>query len=205
MKENDIKDTWKPEVDSNIKSYSDSELNEIVVKSVRKSMKSIQLGGIFQFVIITCMIYFILTLFFSNSVEMKLLNSTGLLILLVSSLLWQRSDRKMNRYKYDMPVKEWLEYRINELNKTIHIQKKYKIPVICLAFFTGFGFYAVNQIILKVPFNPILSGTIFVGHIIWLVILTHFLEKKYRKILKDIKDLNELYKQFEELKLKNKI
>lgn len=196
MEENSIKDIWKLGVNSNIKSYSNSELNEIIVKSARKSMKPIQLGGIFQFVVIAVMIYLILTLLFrDNSVQMKLLNFAGLIIIFVSSLAWKRSDYKMNKYKYDMPVKEWLEYRIEELNKTIYTKKKYNIVVMCLSFLLGFGFHVVNQIILKAPFNLFLSGSIFVVLIIYFVIVARSLNRKYKKALKELKDL---YKQFEE-------
>jgi multisubunit Na+/H+ antiporter MnhB subunit len=196
METNDIKDIWRSGVDSKIKSYSDYELNEMVIESARKSMKAIQLGGIFQLVVIAVMIYLILTLFFrDNSLEMKLLDFTGLLILFVCSVLWKRSDYKMNKYKYDMPVKEWLEYRIHEIDKTISTKKKYNILIMCLAFLLGFGFHVVHQIILKAPFNPILSGSILVGLIIYFVIVARSLNTKYRKTLEELK---ELYQQFEE-------
>lgn len=196
MENNNLKLIWKIGVDGEAKSYSDSELNEMIVKSTRKSLKAIQLGGIFQFVIIAVVIYLIVILFSRDSgLEMKLFNITGLLILLVCSVLWKRSDYKMNKYRYDIPVKEWLEYRINELNKTIYTRKKYNIFIMCLAFLLGFGFHVVHQIILKAPFNPILSGSILVGLIIYFVIVARSLNGKYRETLKELK---ELHKQFEE-------
>lgn len=196
MENNNLKRIWKIGVNEEAKSYSDSELNEMIVKSARKSMKAIQLGGIFQLVIIAVVIYLIVILFSRDSgLEMKLFNITGLLILLVCSVLWKRSDYKMNKYRYDIPVKEWLEYRINELNKTIYTRKKYNIFIMCLAFLLGFGFHVVHQIILKAPFNPILSGSILVGLIIYFVIVARSLNGKYRETLKELK---ELHKQFEE-------
>ena len=196
MENNNLKRIWKIGVNEEAKSYSDSELNEMIVKSARKSMKAIQLGGIFQFVIIAVVIYLIVILFSRDSgLEMKLFNITGLLILLVCSVLWKRSDYKMNKYRYDIPVKEWLEYRINELNKTIYTRKKYNTFIMCLAFLLGFGFHVVHQIILKAPFNPILSGSILVGLIIYFVIVARSLNGKYRETLKELK---ELHKQFEE-------
>ena len=196
MENNNLKRIWKIGVNEEAKSYSDSELNEMIVKSARKSMKAIQLGSIFQFVIIAVVIYLIVILFSRDSgLEMKLFNITGLLILLVCSVLWKRSDYKMNKYRYDIPVKEWLEYRINKLNKTIYTRKKYNIFIMCLALLLGFGFHVVHQIILKAPFNPILSGSILVGLIIYFVIVTRSLNGKYRETLKELK---ELHKQFEE-------
>lgn len=198
MEKNNLKLIWKIGVNEETKSYSDSELNEMIVKSARKSMKTIQLGGIFQFVIIAVIVYLIVKLFFrDNSLEMKLLDLIGLFILFVCSVLWKRSDYKMNKYKCDIPVKEWLEYRINELNKTIYKKKKYNAFIMCVAFLLGFGFHVVHQIILKVPFDPIISGFILVGLIIYFAIVARSLNKKCRKTLEELK---KLYKQFEESK-----
>lgn len=201
MKENEIKEIWKLGVDSKIKPYSNTELNEIVIRSARKSMKAIQLGGIFQLIVIGVIIYLILVLVLrDNSIEMKLLDLAGLLILFVCAVLWKHSDYKMNKFKYDTPIKEWLEYRINELNKTIYRRKKYNILIMCMAFILGFSFHVIHQIILKKPFNPILSGVVFVGLIIYLAIITYSLNKKH---LKTLEELKEIYKQFEESNYKN--
>lgn len=193
METNDIKNIWKTGIEENIQPYSNSELNEMVVKSARKAMKPIQLGGIFQLIIIVIVAYLVFTLIFrDNSLEMKLLNFTELLIILICALLWKRSDYKMN--KCDMPIKEWLEYRINELKKTVYARTKYNIVVTCFAFLLGFGFYVAHQIIVKAPFNPLLSGSIFVGLIVYFVIVTRSLNRKHRKTLYE---LEELFKQFE--------
>ena len=201
MKENEIKEIWKLGVDSKIKPYSNTELNEIVIRSARKSMKAIQLGGIFQLIVIGVIIYLILVLVLrDNSIEMKFLDLAGLLILFVCAVLWKHSDYKMNKFKYDTPIKEWLEYRINELNKTIYRRKKYNILIMCMAFILGFSFHVIHQIILKKPFNPILSGVVFVGLIIYLAIIAYSLNKKQ---LKTLDELKEIYKQFGESNYKN--
>lgn len=201
MKENEIKEIWKLGVDSKIKPYSNTELNEIVIRSARKSMKAIQLGGISQLIVIGVIIYLILVLVLrDNSIEMKLLDLAGLLILFVCAVLWKHSDYKMNKFKYDTPIKEWLEYRINELNKTIYRRKKYNILIMCMAFILGFSFHVIHQIILKKPFNPILSGVVFVGLIIYLAIIAYSLNKKQ---LKTLDELKEIYKQFGESNYKN--
>lgn len=196
METNDMKDMWKSGVDSHIKFYSDTELSEIIVKSAGKAMKPIQLGGVFQLVVIAIVVYIVLKLIFGHeSLEMKLLDFSALLIILVCSLLWKRSDYKMNKYKCDMPVKEWLEYCIKELKKTIYLKTKFNVFMMCIAFVLGFGFYVASQIILKVPFNPLVFGMAFVGLIVYLLIVGHSLKRNYKKALNK---LEELYKQFEE-------
>lgn len=196
MKESNIKELWKSGTDSNTKSYSDSELNEIIVRTAKKSMKAVQLGGVFQYVVIAVVVYLIFTLLFrNNSLEMKLLDFAGLTILLLCAFFWKRSDYKMGTYKCDMPVKEWLEYRINELNKTVYRKKKYNRLIICLSLLLGFGFHVVQQILVKAPFNSILSGSIFIALVIFCVFITRSLNGKYRKTRDELK---ELYRQFEE-------
>ena len=39
METNDIKNIWKAGIEENIKSYSNAELNRMIIKSARKAMK----------------------------------------------------------------------------------------------------------------------------------------------------------------------
>ena len=57
METNDIKDIWKTETVKEMKPYSEEELNEIVVKSVRKSIKTVYPGTIFRLVVIAVIVY----------------------------------------------------------------------------------------------------------------------------------------------------
>lgn len=196
MKTNDMKDIWQSAVNQNVKSYSDPELNEMVIKSARRSMKPIQMGGWLQIVIIAIVIYVTLTLlFFDHSIERKLFDLTGLSILVVCYLLSKRSDHKMNAYHPDMPVKEWLGHRISKLKKTVYMKTRYKVLIMCLAFLSGFGIYLASYIVLKAPFNPFLTALVFVGLAIYFAIVGRSLRRKYKKTLNE---LEELYKQFEE-------
>ena len=66
----------------------------------------------------------------------------------------------------------------------------------CFAFLLGFGFYVTRQIIMKASFNPLLSGLIFVGLIVYFIIVTRSLNRKHKKTLNELEDL---YTQFEDL------
>ena len=108
METNDIKDIWKTETVKEMKPYSEEELNEIVVKSVRKSIKTVYPGTIFRLVVIAVIVYLIATLFLrEQSMEGMLLDVSALVILSVSYLLWERSAYKMRKYTNSKPVKEW--------------------------------------------------------------------------------------------------
>lgn len=196
METDRIKDVWRRGMNTHIASYSEAELNGIVVKAARKAMKPIQLGGIFQWIVVAVMIYITgILIFRDNSLEMKLLDFSGLVILLLCFLGWKHSDYKMNKYTCDMPVKAWLEYRIRELNKTMYTRKKYNVLIMGGAFLLGFGFHVVSQLILKAPFNPLFSGSLFIGLLLYLLLVGRSLEKKYKKTLEE---LDGLYKQMDE-------
>lgn len=135
METNDIKDIWKTETVKEMKPYSEEELNEIVVKSVRKSIKTVYPGTIFRLVVIAVIVYLIATLFLrEQSMEGMLLDVSALVILSVSYLLWERSAYKMRKYTNSKPVKEWLEYRIKEFEKNIKFKTKYDWPYMHVLF-----------------------------------------------------------------------
>ena len=48
---------------------------------------------------------------------------------MASLIIGYLSKWVMNKYRPDIPVKEWLKFRIDELNKSIRSQKKYRIHI----------------------------------------------------------------------------
>ncbi|WP_288733308.1 hypothetical protein [uncultured Parabacteroides sp.] len=196
METNDIKDIWKTEAVKDMKPYSEEELNEIVVKSVRKSIKTVYPGTIFRLVIITVIVYLIATLFLrKQSMEGMLLDVSALVILSVSYLLWERSAYKMRKYTNSKPVKEWLEYRIKEFENTIRFNTKYNLVIYACSFLFSIGFYVFYQITANVTPGILTVIIIPLGLIIYLLIIRRSINRNYQKALHELK---ELYKQFEE-------
>lgn len=196
METNDIKDIWKTETVKDMKPYSEEELNEIVVKSVRKSIKTVYPGTIFRLVIITVIVYLIATLFLrKQSMEGMLLDVSALVILSVSYLLWERSAYKMRKYSNSKPVKEWLEYRIKEFENTIRFNTKYNLVIYACSFLFSIGFYVFYQITANVTPGILTVIIIPLGLIIYLLIIRRSINRNYQKALHELK---ELYKQFEE-------
>lgn len=196
METNDIKDIWKTETVKDMKPYSEEELNEIVVKSVRKSIKTVYPGTIFRLVIITVIVYLIATLFLrKQSMEGMLLDVSALVILSVSYLLWERSAYKMRKYTNSKPVKEWLEYRIKEFENTIRFNTKYNLVIYACSFLFSIGFYVFYQITANVTPGILTVIIIPLGLIIYLLIVRRSINRNYQKALHELK---ELYKQFEE-------
>lgn len=196
METNDIKDIWKTEAVKDMKPYSEEELNEIVVKSVKKSIKTVYPGTIFRLVIITVIVYLIATLFLrKQSMEGMLLDVSALVILSVSYLLWERSAYKMRKYTNSKPVKEWLEYRIKEFENTIRFNTKYNLVIYACSFLFSIGFYVFYQITANVTPGILTVIIIPLGLIIYLLIVRRSINRNYQKALHELK---ELYKQFEE-------
>lgn len=196
METNDIKDIWKTETVKEMKPYSEEELNEIVVKSVRKSIKTVYPGTIFRLVVIAVIVYLIVTLFLrEQSMEGMLLDVSALVILSVSYLLWERSAYKMRKYTNSKPVKEWLEYRIKEFENTIRFNTKYNLVIYACSFLFSIGFYVFYQITVNVTPSILTVIIIPLGLIIYLLIARRSINRNYQKALHELK---ELYKQFEE-------
>ena len=196
METNDIKDIWKTEAVKDLKPYSEEGLNDIVVKSVRKSIKAIYPGTILRLVIITVIVYLIATLFLrKQSMEGMLLDVSALVILSVSYLLWEHSAYKMRKYTNSKPVKEWLEYRIKEFENKIRFNTKYNLVIYTCSFLFSIGFYVFYQITANVTPGILTVIIIPLGLIIYLLIVRRSLNRNYQKALHELK---ELYKQLED-------
>lgn len=196
METNDIKDIWKTGVEENLPSYSDEELNEMVVKSARKSMKAIYPGTIFRLVIMSVLVYLIVMLFVrKQSTEGMVIDISAFLVLSVSFFFWERSALKMRKYSKGKPIKEWLEYRIKEIEKSIKFTAKYNWIIYGCSFLGSIGFYVFYQITAHV--TPDICNLIVIplGLAVYLWIVKRSLNRNYRKTLHELKDL---YKQLED-------
>ncbi len=196
MKTNNIKDIWKTGTEEHIKSYSEKELNEIVVKSARESIKAIYPGAIFRLVILAVIAYLIIKLFSKEQpIEEVLIYTIALVLLFVSYFFYERAFYKIRRYTCGKPVKEWLEGRIKEIEKSIRFKSKYDRVIHTCSFLFALGFYVLHSIIANINFNIVTVLIIPLGIIIYLLIMRHSLNRNYQRSLRELKDL---YKQFED-------
>ena len=142
MEAHDIKETWKAGVEKNIKPYPEDKLNEMVVKSARKSIKTVYPGTVFRLVVVAVVVYLIVMLFIrEQSMERAYVDIAALTVLSVSYFLWERSAYRMRKYTNGMAVKEWLEYRIKEVEKDVKFNTKYGWIVYTCSFLSAIGFY----------------------------------------------------------------
>lgn len=196
MDMNNIKSKWKTETQNDIRIYSESELNDIVVKSAKKSIKAIYPGNIFRLIIIGVIVFISVRLIIrQQSPGIMLTDLSGLLILSVSYFFWERSAYIMRRYNNNIPVKQWLEKRIAKIEKSIRFNTKYDWALYITALLIAGVFYVIYQVLTDAPANIINVVVVPAGLVVYFLIVRHFLNKNYRKTLESLK---ELYRQFEE-------
>lgn len=195
MKTNDLKNVWKSEIDKNIHLHSDAELNKIIVNTARKSMKAIYPKGVFRIIIIAIIIYLIVNLLIrDSSPQIAYLDTAALVILSVSYFLWERAAFKMYKYHFNAPIKEWLSYRIKEVEKTIKERKKYDIAIFGGAYLIGAGFSVGYHVFSKPIINVYILSATMVLLLIFLLVIRYSINRNYTKTLRELK---ELYDQFE--------
>ena len=100
----------------------------------------------------------------------------------------------MRKYTHGMPVKEWLEYRIKEIEKSIRFNTKYDWIVYTCSFLSAIGFYVFYLMATNVVPGILNVIVIPLGMCIYLLIIKRSLKRNYRKTLQELK---ELYRQFE--------
>ena len=195
MEAHDIKETWKAGVEKNIKPYPEDKLNEMVVKSARKSIKTVYPGTVFRLVVVAVVVYLIVMLFIrEQSMERAYVDIAALTVLSVSYFLWERSASRMRKYTNGMAVKEWLEYRIKEVEKDVKFNTKYGWIVYTCSFLSAIGFYVFYLMAMNITPGILNVVVVPLGIAIYLLIIDRSLGRNYRKTLRELKDL---YKQFE--------
>lgn len=195
MEAHDIKETWKAGVEKNIKPYPEEKLNEMVIKSARKSIKTVYPGTVFRLVVVAVVVYLIVMLFIrEQSMERAYVDITALAVLSVSYFLWERSAYRMRKYTNGMAVKEWLEYRIKEVEKSVKFNTKYGWIVYTCSFLSAMGFYVFYLMAMNITPGTLNVVVVPLGIAIYLLIIDRSLGRNYRKTLRELKDL---YKQFE--------
>jgi len=192
METNEIKNIWKSQINSNIKDYSPEELNDIVVRSTQKSLKAIQPNIILRIIVGVIIIFLIWSMVSGyNSTGVIILKMAALLILVVSFFFSERSFFKLNKLEPDIPVKEWMKYRLNEMEKSVRFHNKYDFFIFGGSYVLGYSFYLLFQILANVSFHWI-SLVIFVGLFIYTLIFRHYHMKKINKIYNELKDIYKL-------------
>ncbi len=196
MKNNSLKDLWESGINEDIRFYSESELNNMVIKCSRKSMQKLHPRWILRTIIILIITFLAWKLVSENEGITLIIFRIILISVLAGSLiLMEWSTRKMITYSYDIPVKDWIKNRIGEIERSIRLQKKYDvlIHIIALALSTCTYFFYIY--ILKITFDLIAFIVALFVILSCVLALRVTVKRHYKKALRS---LQQLYNQIEE-------
>jgi hypothetical protein len=195
METNDLKQMWKSRIEGNIQDYSREELSDIIVKSARKSMKAIQPNIIIRLLLAAIIAFLVWRIATEGySAGMDVMYAADLLIILVCFFFIERSAYIMNKYNPGVSVKEWLEYRIGKVEKSINYRTKYGFLMYGSALIAG---CVANSIVLILhdAFFIWISVAVDINLFVLILIVRYIELKRYNKTLAELK---ELYRQLEE-------
>ena len=193
MENNEFKNLWKS---VEVKQYSENELNAIVVKSAKKTMRKLYPGlNVKVAILVLSAGYFLWKIIFSNDNSKLIAFYTFIVLLILAALIiGYFSKWKMNKYSPNIPVKEWLKFRIDKLNKSIHLQQKYRIHIHVGIFMLSIGIGAVCCYLLFGSLNYLI--TLGVGASLLMMLITRIFWKDRDGEVRDY--LQSMYEQLDE-------
>ena len=196
MEKDNLKLIWKMGVNEDINLYSDQELNNMIIKCARKSMRKIHPRWILRTIVILVVALLLWQISTADgNIRITILRLIILFILTGSMGAMEWSARKMNEYHFNMAVKEWLKSRIDKLEQSIQLQRKYDIAIYIGSFLLGFGTYFMYNYLMNVSFSLLTYIAVFFGFILYLLGCRMMVRKHHKKVLRH---LQELYSKLKE-------
>ncbi len=195
METKDLKNIWKSGADKNTKPYSDSQLSEMVIRSAQKSIRRVYPSIIFLLISVAVTILLIVNISVRDAtVAMRLLDLGALLILVISLTSVAQSFSAMRRHEMEMPIRNWLDFKIKEVEKSLNFSSKYFGIICVIALLCGLGYFYFFIWFSNISYNLWLIGSISLGVLIFILRSQRSVVRKYKKTLDELK---ELYKQLE--------
>lgn len=201
MNSEKIKEIWKESAVKQIDNYSDSEIKSIVLKSVRKAINHSYPGVIFWSLLILFNLLCVWLMMEYASPRLQTygyaLMSAIMVFLLGAVCLSEWGRRKIQRYSFDIPIKEWIELRIGDFNKGIERIKRNwfwrygagltVLLIFCLIYILTVGFSLKTFLIQLVAGLTALIPTIIIGNKI-----------SMKRMIETREQLQELYDQLQD-------
>lgn len=123
-----LKEIWKANAVKKIDSYTDSEIKSIVLRNVRKAINYSYPGIIFWslLIVFNLSIVWFMMQYASPQLQMYgvVLMTTITVLLLGAICVSEWGRRTVQRYSFDMPLKEWIESRIRDFDKGIERSRR---------------------------------------------------------------------------------
>ena len=189
-----IKEIWKNNVVNQIDNYTDAEIEAMILKNARKAI-GLSYLGITSILLSVILTFFSVWLGLKYTPQMRIFWMVFLGIQFVGICITIFSRRKMQRYSYDMPLKDWIESRIREFDKSIKLKKVYWFALtygVSLLFLTVFGIFLI--LTANIPVSTI-TITITVALITMIIFSEIGKRVTMKRMIEARKQLQELYDQ----------
>ena len=189
-----IKEIWKNNVVKQIDNYTDAEIEAMILKNARKAI-GLSYPGIVFILFSVVLVLFCMWIGLKYTPQMRPFWMVCLVILFGSICITIFSRWKMQRYTYDMPLKDWIESRIREFDKSINLKKIYWVALTYGVSFIILVIYNVFML-LTAGFTILQTVISFTVGLICVIISSKFLNRIIMKrMMKTRKRLQELYDQ----------
>lgn len=196
METRDLENIWKGSIEKEIQSFSQEELNNMLLSEAKKGLKkfysiksnSIILGIVILFLIIITVGRLDDTYLLINNLFILLSAITGLTLNLYSY-------SKIMNYDAGQPIKEWLKYRIDVLSNAT---KRFNAYYFTFPLFVVLCNIAVLSFWDDLSFIEVVSSSAFpskmVSYVIASIVAAYFLKRYMQKYYKDaIENLQKVY------------
>lgn len=197
MEKKELHTLWKGESGKYIHPYSDQQLEAAILKAARRSVRKLYSRK--EFILYIPLIILLVQRMTASPWYEEMIWFHSFILLIVSltlaATLW--SSWKMNRPEADKPVKEWIEYRIRVLERSIARKQKYGwLVYLLMLLLLGW----LNWIALNVWAKPLRDLVLIQAIMVPLVLIGAYLGnkrslKRYNRICLDLKNL---YRQISE-------
>ena len=129
MENREIKAIWDTHIEQKIERYLDAQLEEMILKNARMAIGTVY-GGKWGVGKLLVLLLIVAAIVFKNGHAGmgKFWIVVALIYVAVVMVQWY-SQRKMERYRYDKPLKEWIGSRIQEFDRSIRLKKRLRLLV----------------------------------------------------------------------------
>lgn len=198
METNELQNIWK-NIDSEINLKSKDELNQILTTKIKKTINKFLFFFSVDIIVCVGLIVFLIITAFNRQADIiyQVNNSILCLITLISLIVSLLSWNKLQKNKYNLPLKDWLEQRIKLLSRWLlgKYSKLYVvlIPVLLVMINLSIHVYYEYKPFIEVIKNEESIYGLIIGFIIGLFV-SYFAINKIRKYqLKNLDFLKELH------------
>jgi hypothetical protein len=130
--------TWCKSVENEAESYSDAEMQNVIVRSTRRAIYKgyyqLSIWGYISVVMFVVLAYIVFLPYHNASRLAYSFLTICLVILIIGVTLEIFSYRKIGRYSSDTPLRQWLFLRIEDLNRKVSFYDGKKHLVLNIVF-----------------------------------------------------------------------